>query len=202
MAKSSKIKQTADLLNKRFKFWVEVAQYYGFKAEEPTLKIYAFDVADFHLEDLGKAFKQWRTDEEKGKKMPLPVDLLAILMPRRANKDLANEIVANLLLFCKCYDPYGKYSLEAWRKWTLEHYGESTQAVMDRIGGPSRLYRQVNECGSMETWKAQTRDLSLAVLNASEKGILDVPPALPSSSPDGVKKLVESGLKSLPGGKK
>jgi len=200
---------TKNEIAKRMNFWLQVAAYYQNDLPKEIVRLYALDTLEFTLDQLTAAFKIWRKDQSKLGKLPLPGHLDCILNPQRNPKDAANEAVNNALVAMYKWDPYGwdprgtgldKYS--TFEDYVCGEFGELALFIIAKAGGARKLRRQIDSSGSYETLRAQLRDLGLAMYNTAEKGLLDAPPALPSSKSEQVNSLIESTIKKLPGSEK
>lgn len=158
-------------LHDAHKFWLWVSEYYQYKFTEQQLTMYSEDIESFNPIDLKRAFITYRRDP-CNRFMPTPSQIIGQLTPNISHRSLAVECAERIH---QAIIDYGTGDIAK----ALEFIGELGRAVVEREGGWIYVCRN-SKVDDRANEHARWRDAALSILERSQYGLHDIPPALPA----------------------
>lgn len=134
---------------------IENFVFYNDQISEVRVRIFAAELADLEVEDIARAFAEYR--REKGRRlMPMPSDIRSKIQPGDcSHRALAVEAAARILTAIKNYDGNTQKS--------KDYIGELGWSVVRVQGGMDELSRSVTN-DNIQICQAQWRDIAMAHL--------------------------------------
>jgi hypothetical protein len=167
---------------------IGLAAYYDRKLSDDQVGMYAEDLADLTLEELGEAVRRYRRNP-KNVGFPLPARLRQEIAPQDTPEDSAR------LAESEIWETVGRVGYARGEDAERRLGGLAWEGVR-RFGGWVRVCEAANE--NPTAFRAQMRSVLESVYRRAQSGRLEERVALPE--PDNVRRLALGAFKQLPGG--
>jgi hypothetical protein len=142
--------------------WFEIYEYFQTPLPPHVCVLYVQDLVDVGFNEANQAFSIFRTQlppTGQVKRPPKPADILALITPKAAVMDEANEIASCI------WGAIGSVGYNKTSDVVRAAIGEKAWEVIRQMGGNWRgICESANEC-DQTTWVAQLRDKAHAVIN-------------------------------------
>jgi len=195
-----------------------LARSANFELDVDILSMYDKYLSPFGYELVNRALEDIFVERDSRDPFPSVAFILKTMRVDVSDKSVAEDCANRILGAIQRYDytwPMGR-GVEPDKNWFgrtpgiydsfqaafESNCGELGWAVVQRMGGYSRLCEEWRACKNMQVFRAQIRESAKATIELSKAGKLHIPPALPEAKgSEKVKQLIGNTLKKLPGGK-
>lgn len=173
------------------------AAFYDSQMSDIKLKMFVEEMSDLTLEQIHRAYFNFRKDPKRIQKIPMPSEVRQFTNPELTEQNQATTAAALIIT------AVGKFGHMRGPE-AREYIGELGWSVVQMQGGWSYICENLGIDLSVGTFQAQARNIAIAQIERAKAGQLTTPPGLPEpqtktqiESTNRIKALVGSMTKEI-----
>lgn len=179
-----------------------LAKVSDFELDKEVLSIYDQKLSTYGYENVNKALKDIFFNRGARDPFPSIAEIVKSVNCEVTSRCQSDNVASIILTTFRSWKT--RYcDNEKFEEWFIEHNGELTWAVVQKMGGYRVLYEEWNYSKNLGMLRAQIRDVATSVIELAKRGQLHTPPALPAavSNNDQLNQLVGNTIKTIGDGK-